>query len=124
KRLALDALVSLWIETILVTPLALVGVGSSMQMTGELSTWALLIMAGPMTAIPLLLYGMGNQRIPLSLVGILQYLSPTISLLLGVLVYGEHLTPMKTFGFLGVWIAIVLFTFDSIRETRKRAVVA
>jgi chloramphenicol-sensitive protein RarD len=84
--------------------------------------WLLLPISGVITVVPLLLFGMAAQRIPLSTVGMLQYIAPTIQLILGVALYGEELTPGEMFGFASVWIALGIFSLDSLRALRTSAV--
>ena len=71
-----------------------------------------LISAGAVTAIPLLLFGAAAKRIPLSTIGVLQYVAPTLQFLLGVLVYGEDLSTHRLIGFLFVWAALALYSWD------------
>jgi chloramphenicol-sensitive protein RarD len=69
--------------------------------------------SGPTTAVPLLLFAAGVRRIPLSLVGMLQYINPTMQICLGVLLYGEPFTRVQLVGFGLVWTALALFAFDN-----------
>jgi chloramphenicol-sensitive protein RarD len=80
----------------------------------------LLALAGVATAVPLLFFAIGARLIPLSLLGILQYLAPTIQFLLGVLVYGEPFTPERLVGFGLVWSALLIYTIESIHVRRQR----
>lgn len=80
----------------------------------------LLIGAGPVTTIPLLLFASAAQRIPLSLIGILQYIAPTLQFLLGVLVYGEPFPHTRLVGFAVVWTALVIFAVESAVARRSR----
>jgi chloramphenicol-sensitive protein RarD len=73
----------------------------------------LMFASGPTTAVPLLLFAAGVRRIPLSLVGILQYINPTMQICLGVLLYGEPFTRVQLVGFGLVWTALALFAFDN-----------
>jgi chloramphenicol-sensitive protein RarD len=86
---------------------------------GDPATTMLLIAAGAVTVAPLFLFGASAQRLPLWMVGLLQYIAPTLQLLLGVWLYGEAITGGELFGFGLVWIALALFTFDSFRFTRS-----
>ncbi len=79
------------------------------------TTTLLLIAAGAVTIFPLVLFGAAAQRIPLSTLGILQYIAPILQLLLGVLVYGEVLSNGEWFGFVLVWIALAVYTVDNAR---------
>jgi chloramphenicol-sensitive protein RarD len=126
KTVPLPATASLTAEGVVLAPVAaaylvvlqLAGTGT---LTGNgAGHVALLLAAGPVTAIPLLLYGASARRIPLSTVGMLQYLAPTIQFLLGLLVFGEAMPPERWAGFGLVWLALVLFTVDLIRSRPRR----
>ena len=82
---------------------------------------ALMICSGPLSAIPLLLFAYGARRIPLSLIGILQYIGPTLGLLSGVLLYGEPFTPVQLVGFGLTWIALAIYASDSLYRYVRRA---
>jgi chloramphenicol-sensitive protein RarD len=84
--------------------------GSSPSMT------ILLIAAGAVTIFPLLLFGAAAKRIPLSTLGILQYLAPTLQLLVGVFIYRETVSGGEWFGFVLVWIALAVYTVDNVRR--------
>jgi chloramphenicol-sensitive protein RarD len=75
----------------------------------------LMIGAGIATSVPLLLFSSAAQTIPLSLVGILQYIAPTLQFLLGVLVYGEPFTQSQGVGFGLVWLALIIYTIEGIK---------
>ena len=115
----------LGIETAVLAPLAavyLVGLG----VTGGSTFGAqgaghavLLAVAGLVTAVPLLLFGAAAQRVPMVTLGLLQYLAPTIQFLLGVLVLHEPMGAPRLLGFLLVWTAIALFTFDLVAQRRR-----
>lgn len=81
----------------------------------------LLAGAGAATALPLLLFASGARRIPLTVVGILQYIAPTLQFLLGVFVYGETLTTARLIGFACVWLALVIFAGEGIVRRRTAA---
>jgi chloramphenicol-sensitive protein RarD len=81
-----------------------------------ITTW--LIAAGAFTVLPLLLFGTAAQLIPLSTLGVLQYLTPTMHFVIGVTIYGEQLLPAQLFGFTMVWIALIIFVGDGLRSTR------
>jgi chloramphenicol-sensitive protein RarD len=84
----------------------------------EVAGTALLIGAGAFTAIPLLLFGASAQRIPLSVVGLLQYIAPTLQFLLGVLAFGEAVSADELVGFALVWCGLAVFTADNVRNAR------
>jgi chloramphenicol-sensitive protein RarD len=81
---------------------------------------ALLAAAGPVTAVPLLLFAAAARSLPLSTVGMLQYLAPTIQFLIGVLVRHEPMPPARLAGFALVWLALAVLTADALRHRRKR----
>ena len=81
----------------------------------------LLVVAGPVTAVPLMLYGAAARRVPLSTIGVLMYLNPVLQFLWGVLAVGEPMPATRWIGFVLVWAALVVFTVDLVRSGRKRA---
>jgi chloramphenicol-sensitive protein RarD len=80
----------------------------------------LLVLAGAVTAIPLLLFAGAANRIPLSAIGLLQYLAPTLQLSCAVLILGEPMPPARLAGFALVWLALAVFTWDGIRTVRAQ----
>jgi chloramphenicol-sensitive protein RarD len=76
--------------------------------------------AGLVTMVPLLMFVSAARRIPLSLLGILQYMAPTLQLLIGVMVYGEAFTRTKAVGFGVVWASLVIFGIDGLIAARRR----
>lgn len=123
----LPAAASLSAEGIVLFPVAgvyllVLGLAGSATFTG-LGPWHLLLMlsAGPATALPLLLYGMSARRIPLSVLGVLMYLNPTLQFLWGVLVLGQQMPPSRWAGFGLIWVALAVFTVDLLRRTRRGA---
>ncbi len=126
KNVQYEAMVSLFIETMVITPFALIyilyceynGMGSIGVLHG--AEFLLLPLAGVITAIPLLLYAYGIKGIPFALSGILMYLNPTLQLLLGVFLYQEKFTGSSMVLFVCVWIALVLFMLDGKLIRKKR----
>src|SRR5690625_1622634 len=121
KIVHISAVFSLAIETLLITPVALtyllVIYRSNLGfIQGEMSMNLLLILAGAATAIPLLLFGISVQFIPLSMAGILQYIAPTIMLFLGVFLYGEHFTLAHLITFVLIWISLIIFMVSSFKS--------
>jgi chloramphenicol-sensitive protein RarD len=84
-------------------------------------TTALLAFAGPVTSIPLLLFGVAARRIPLSMVGFLQYIAPTGQFLLGVLAYHEPFPLARLIGFVVIWIALIIYSIEGVVMNRRRA---
>jgi chloramphenicol-sensitive protein RarD len=91
--------------------------------TGPLAT-ALLIGGGLVTTVPLLLFGSAAQRIPLALIGILQYINPTLQFLLGTLVYHEPFSLPRLIGFSLVWVALLLFGAEGFFALRAQQAAA
>jgi chloramphenicol-sensitive protein RarD len=89
-----------------------------------LSVTLLLAFAGIVTALPLLLFGSAARTIPLSLLGILQYIAPTIQFLLGVYLYQEPFTTTLLIGFAFIWIALLIFTLEGVYARRKQVAAA
>lgn len=79
----------------------------------------LLIAAGPVTAIPLLLYGMAARRVPLSTIGVLMYLNPILQFVWGVFVVHEDMPATRWIGFVLVWVALAVFTADLVHTHRS-----
>ena len=80
---------------------------------------ALLILGGAVTALPLIGFAYGVKRIPLSLVGILQYIAPSLGLLLGVFFFREPFDTAKAIGFAAIWTGLLLFIGDSVWRSRR-----
>jgi chloramphenicol-sensitive protein RarD len=124
KRANVDALPSLAVETAVVTPIALVYLwyleanGEAAFVIDGWGTSILLILLGPITALPLLAFGAAAIRIPLSTLGVIQYVTPTVIFLLGITVFGESMPALRWVGFVLVWIALVIFTADAWRRSR------
>lgn len=81
----------------------------------------LLILGGPLTAVPLVLFAFGARRIPLSTVGLLQYIAPTLQLLLGIFMYGEPFSRSRAIGFVLIWAALAIYAADGVRRSRSRS---
>ena len=79
----------------------------------------LLVLSGPVTAIPLLLFATGARRIPLTTIGLLQYIAPTLQFLLGVLVFHEPFDQTRLIGFMIIWLALVLFSVENLLARRR-----
>lgn len=116
KKANLDALIALGLETAAVMPLALGYVlychGQGTGVFGE-KTWVItlfLIGAGVVTAMPLLWFAQAARRIPLSTVGFIQYISPSLTLILGIFVFGESFTQTHVISFGLIWAALILFS--------------
>jgi len=120
KTARLGALEGLSLETLMMLPLVLVLLGidtwRDTNSFAHASTGAkiLLMLSGPVTAVPLLLFAQAARRIPLSLLGLLQYISPTIQLLTGVLLYDEPFAGNRAIGFSVIWLALAVYSADGL----------
>lgn len=87
---------------------------------GHVSPWhtAVVVASGAITAIPLLFFAGAANRIPLSAIGLLQYLAPILQLVIGVMIFREPMPPGRLVGFALVWLALGVFTWDGIRHAR------
>ncbi|MGZ6969013.1 MAG: EamA family transporter RarD [Acidimicrobiia bacterium] len=125
KRAALPPLEGLAAETIVLTPVAVglllvMQLGGSPSLEGASALQLVLVpLTGLATTVPLLLFAYSARRIPLTMLGWLQYWVPTINLVLGVAVYDEAMPAWRIAGFTLVWIALALITVDGVRASRS-----
>ncbi|WP_151549159.1 MULTISPECIES: EamA family transporter RarD [Corynebacterium] len=118
KRVPLRPSASLAAETIVLLPFALLYLlwleasGEGTFLSTGIGHMGLLASSGAVTALPLLLFGMAAQRIPLSTVGMLQYITPTIQMLWALFVTHEHLDQVRWIGFIIIWISVTIFIVD------------
>lgn len=118
KTAALAALEGLSLETMILFPAALIYVlwlashGQNTFLNSDTGTRWLLAAAGPITAIPLLLFAAGARRIPMSVLGMLQYMSPTMQMLLGVWFFHEAFSVPRLVGFGIIWSALLLYVIE------------
>ena len=130
KQAGAEAVESLTLETLLVAPLALcylawlVAHNQSTFGTEGTGHALLLMSAGLVTAVPLLCFGAAAIRVPMVTLGLLQYLAPVLQFLLGVLWFQEDMSTGRWIGFALVWVALAIFTFESIRYRRRQLRVA
>ena len=123
-----DALTGLTVESTVVTPAALSYLGylawqghSAWQAPqAGWSIMALLIVAGPVTAVPLLLFAAGTRRVPLSVVGMSQYIAPIIQFLLAWAVFHEQIPPARWAAMVLVWVAVAVFIGDAVHQLLRR----
>jgi len=126
KQVNVSATASLTAETLVVAPLALTYLvwlettGRGTLFTEGPSHTALLVLSGLITTIPLLLFGLAAKRLPLSTVGMIQYMTPTMQMLWALFVTQEHLSPARWAGFIIIWIAVAVYVFDLMRRSRSR----
>ncbi|MBI3900417.1 MAG: EamA family transporter RarD [Gammaproteobacteria bacterium] len=123
KTASLGTLEGLSLETLLLFPVALAFLlylgDRSALVSGSITTQALLVTVGPITAIPLLLFAAGARRLPLSMIGLLQYIAPTLQLLVGVWLYHEPLSGPKLLGYALIWLALAIYTAEGLWSGRQ-----
>jgi chloramphenicol-sensitive protein RarD len=127
KIVAIDSVSGLGIESVYLfgPALAIVLWGEAHGQGGFGDEWGvvlslLLVVGGALTALPLIGFAYAVRRVPLSAVGLLQYIAPTLQLLIGVLVFGEAFDRDRAVGFALIWIALAVFAADGVRRSRRR----
>lgn len=126
KMILIDAMIELTFETLCMLPLAFIYLahlqiaGTLAFASGPLLQTVLLIGTGIVTAVPLLLFAEGAQRITLTMVGFFQYVSPTLTLIIGLLVFHEPFTMIQFFSFALIWAGLLVFSFSSFPLMKKR----
>ncbi len=124
KRVAVGGMPGLFIETLVLLPFAgvwlvwLLGTGTAVFATGSAGMNLLLVLGGPITVVPLLMFALAARRLQLTTIGMLQFIAPTLQFLVGVW-YGEVLTTPHLICFGLIWAAISLFVWDAWRESRR-----
>ena len=124
KRVVIGGMPGLFVETVLLLPFALIWFGylfSSSQMvfaSGNSSMTFWLLMAGPITVLPLLCFALAARRVSLTTVGFMQFLAPTLQFGTGIY-YGETLTTAHLICFTFIWTAVAFFIFDAVKSAKK-----
>jgi chloramphenicol-sensitive protein RarD len=125
KQAGAGAIEGMAVESGTVAPLAIVaivvlGLQGHATVTHHGTAYLILVLlTGPITAVPLLLFGAAATRISMTTLGLLNYIAPIMQFICGLLIFHEQMTPMRWAGFGLVWVALALFTFDSM-HTRRR----
>ena len=125
KMAGVDAISGLTVETMVLFPVAAVVLalaelqGSAAFVVDGVGITILLLLLGPITAIPLLAYVGGANRLPLSTLGIMQYATPTILLILGITYFAETVTGLEWIGFGLIWTALAVLSVDALRHRRR-----
>ena len=128
KTLAVESLPGLLVEALILTPIALAywwwvePSATSNLWNNDWYTNTLLISAGVVTTLPLLCFTAAAKRIPYTTLGFFQYIGPSLMFILAVLFYGEAFDAERAITFAFIWGALVMFSFDSYRDKRKRLV--
>ena len=130
KKIILSPKASLLIETAIVSPIAIIYMGylasnnSVTFHTFGTDTLIYLLLSGVVTAVPLMLFAKGATDIPLYMLGILQYLPPTMQFFIGIFVYGEELSGQKLISFSIIWVAVAVFCYSAILSMKKQNLVS
>jgi len=131
KLAAVDSVAGLGVESVylFLPALAVLLWGEAHGSGGFVGGWglgldALLVVGGALTALPLIGFAYAVRRVPLSSVGLLQYIAPTIQFLIGVLVFGEAFDRTRAVGFACIWVALLLFAADGLLRNQRRVALA
>lgn len=126
KQIVIGAMPGLFVETLVLFPLAFGWLAwlmaqqqASFAADGPSSLSLLLMLAGPITVVPLLLFAIAARRLTLTSIGFMQFLAPTLQFCTG-LYYGEELTTPHLVCFACIWVAVILFSLDAVRKGRKK----
>lgn len=123
KQLPLDSANGLFLETACMTPLALgyliwLSLNGQSHFGATMQVDLLLAATGLVTAIPLLLFAIAARRLPLSTIGFLQYIAPSISFMIAIFLYHEPMDAHRALGFAMIWAALVVYSIDMLRSRR------
>ena len=130
KRLSLPPAEGLFIESAVLALPAVAYLGwlawTGDAVVGHVSAWhtTLILLSGAATAVPLLMFAAAANRVPLTGLGILQYVAPILQLACGVLILHEPMPPARLAGFALVWVALIVFTVDAVRHARRERATA
>jgi chloramphenicol-sensitive protein RarD len=118
KRADVDAATGLLIESLLLAPFAalFLGLQPGGGLSWPLSTLGLLAAGGVLTAVPLLLFGLAARRLPLTTLGLIQYLAPSLAFLQAVFLFGEPLDPWRLLAFACIWAGLAIYTLSLLRR--------
>jgi len=125
KTMDTNAIPGLFIETLILLPYTFAALwwihhqGQALFLNYDIKTDWLLILGGPVTVIPLAFFTAGTRMLPMTTVGVLFYVTPTLQFLSGILILGESFDSNRLIGFAGIWIGLAIFTFSLLRQTEK-----
>ena len=123
SRVDIGGMPGLFVETVILLPAAIVYLiwlatrHAAIFTAGDIGSSGMLMLAGPLTVLPLLLFALAARRLRLSTIGVMQFIAPTLQFLVG-LAYGEVLTPAHIVCFTLIWVAVFLFSGDAWRQSR------
>lgn len=124
KLVIVDSRVGFLMETMILLPFAIIGLliltssNAPVEMTGAGSI-GLLMLAGPITAVPLILFGVAAKRLQLSTIGMMQYIAPTLQFLVAVLIFKEPFGDDDLVAFAAIWTALLIYSTDSVMHEQK-----
>ncbi|MGW6281037.1 EamA family transporter RarD [Kribbella sp. NPDC055071] len=125
KQAGAGAIEGMAVESGTVAPLALAAIvvlgarGDATVTHHGTGYLVLVLLTGPITAVPLLLFGAAATRVSMTTLGLLNYIAPIMQFLCGVLIFHEAMSPMRWLGFSLVWLALVIFTYDGMTRRRR-----
>jgi chloramphenicol-sensitive protein RarD len=117
KQASLDSLAGLTVESVLAVPAAAVVLAlfPPVRLAAGASEWVMLLLMGVITAVPLLGFATAARNLPLGVLGLLQFIAPSLQFLVGALIYGESVTPLRMASFVLIWGGLAVFTLDARR---------
>jgi chloramphenicol-sensitive protein RarD len=128
KKMETNAIPGLFIETLILLPFTL-GLllwlhhqSDALFLNHNINTDLLLMLGGPITVIPLALFTAGTRMLPMTTVGVLFYVTPTLQFLSGILILGEPIDSHRLIGFAGIWVGLGVFTYSLLRGQRKQSI--
>jgi chloramphenicol-sensitive protein RarD len=126
KTAPLGSMEGLMLETVLIAPVAIAYLAWFADNAGAASPYGPITMvllvaaAGPVTALPLLLFGAAARKIPLSVLGVIQYIAPSLQFLLAIFVFHEAFDPHKAIGYIAIWTGLAVFTAEAVWLASRR----
>ena len=131
KKTTMPAVAGLGMETAILTPITLLALTYFSYVNyvnpdsepRTVNTWLLLMLGGPITTLPLVLFAAAAKHVPMAAMGMLQYIAPSLQFLFGVFLFGEEVSRGRAYGFVLVWLALILFSgfvLASSRSTNAR----
>jgi len=124
KKMDTNAIPGLFIETLILLPFTLGLIfwlhyhGQAFFLNTDIDTDLLLILGGPITVIPLAFFAAGTRMLPMTTVGILFYVTPTLQFLSGILILGEAFDSHRLLGFIGIWLGLAIFSYSLLKKSQ------
>ncbi len=123
KKTTMPAVAGLGMETAILTPITLIALAYFANVNAGSeprtpATWGLLMLGGPITTLPLVLFAAAAKSVPMAAMGMLQYIAPSLQFLFGVFLFGEEVSVGRAYGFAMVWLALIIFSSFVIVSSR------